>query len=102
MIKPVIAVLCLLPLGACAHPNPAVASIVATAIADAKLICNYVPQAEAIGQVVAAGDPLLATGAQIATAFCNAIQAKAASGKLARPLSGSVTIDGINVPYSAK
>jgi hypothetical protein len=100
MLNRYLAALFLLPLAACGTPpNPSVSSVVATAIADAKAICNYVPDAEAIAQVVAAGDPLLATGSAIATAFCKAIST-AKTGRVGGPLVGSVVIDGIKVPYT--
>jgi hypothetical protein len=78
-----------------------VSKVVATAIADAQKICNFVPDAEAIGQIAAAGDPLLATGSEIANAFCRAVAAAPASlaARVGGKVSGAVTVDGVVVPY---
>ena len=97
-------------LGGCANDatiSASVSQIVAGAIADAKVACALVPDAVAIGQIVAAGDPLLATASEIANAFCLAVvtQAKLPAlavrrAAVAGSIKGSVVIDGIRVPYT--
>lgn len=64
-------------LGACANglTSAQVAQDIAVAQQVAEQICNVIPDANAILQIISAGNPLVATGTAIGEAICAAVKA---------------------------
>jgi hypothetical protein len=61
-------------LGACTTTGgTSTADIIAQAQAAAVLACAYAPTASAIANIIAAGDPTVATATAIANAVCSAV-----------------------------
>ncbi len=108
MFKPtILAISAAFALSGCAGGAAVVQADISTVISDVQAatqaICLVVPTANSIAQIVAVGDPLLATASAIASVICKAVSAAPVSTRLGsvrgtvRP--APVVIDGITVTF---
>ena len=81
-------------LGSCAGTlPPSVSSVQQLAVA----VCGFLPTASTVANIIAAGNPLVATGEAIANAICAAVTPAKLSGRklgAIQPMVGGVVIHG--------
>jgi len=106
-MKKVIGIFVALALAGCATDGsisspPSLATIIADVQNLTRLACSVVPTANAVAQIVAVGDPALATAAAIANVICTAVGPTPASLKRSSNLHrvpAPVEIDGVTVTF---
>jgi hypothetical protein len=78
-----------LALGGCSmlEKKPTIGDVQSLAVG----VCAFLPTAETVAKILAAGSPALATSSAIANAICSAIAPKAGSG------SGKATVAGVPI-----
>jgi hypothetical protein len=94
LIVPAISLALSTALSGCASV-PSESQIVSTVISLTTQACKFVPDAEAIAGILAAGDPLLSSASSIANYICNAIAASTA------PVTLGAQFQTINGPRRA-
>jgi len=87
-------------LGGCATTGT-VGTTTSTIVADtqqaATVACGFVPTAATVLNIVAVGNPLIATADAIAQAICSAVAASAAAPKAGRLRATVPTVNGVAV-----
>lgn len=73
------------------------ASVITTAQQTAVAVCGFLPTVETVANILAAGNPLLATGSAIADAICAAVKRPGAAPNGTPPTVAGVAVLGNRV-----